>query len=98
MVGVRKECSLSAPALTHHHTLNRCRCAHRCTVDGSGNRVGSLQCGDACSTESPPAIRSQDCCRHRRLYFPDGASQSGKIVKVYLHGRQIPHRTQVHAR
>ena len=26
---------------------------------------------------------------------PDGASQSGKIVKVFLHGRQIPRRTQM---
>ena len=24
----------------------------------------------------------------------DGASQSGKIVKAFLHGRQIPRRTQ----
>ena len=54
--------------------------------------------GAACSVESPAAIRSQDCCRQWRLYCPDGASQSGKIVKVFLHGGQIPRRTQMQSR
>ena len=35
---------------------------------------------------SPAAIRSQACCRQCRLKCADGASQSGKIVKVFLHG------------
>jgi hypothetical protein len=39
------------------------RCAHRRTVEASGKCVESLQCGAACSAESPAAIRSQDCCR-----------------------------------
>jgi hypothetical protein len=28
----------------------------------------------------------------------EGASQSGKIVKVFLHGRQTPRRTQIDSR
>jgi hypothetical protein len=27
----------------------------------------------------------------------EGASQSGKMVKVFLHGPQIPRRTQIHS-
>ncbi len=53
MVGDRKKCSFRTPALTQHHTLSSRRRAHRRTVDGSGKRAGSLQCGAACSTESP---------------------------------------------
>jgi hypothetical protein len=48
-------------------------------------RAGSLQCGAACSTETPAAMLSQACCRQRKLKCPEGASQSGKIVKVLLH-------------
>jgi hypothetical protein len=55
-------------------------------VEGSGRRVGSLQYGAACTTESPAAIRSQACCRHRKLKGAAGTSQSGKIVKVLPHG------------
>ena len=86
MVGARKKCAPMAPAFTQQHTLSRRRCAHRRRVDGSGERDGSLQCGAACSTESPAAMLSQACCRQRKLKGADGASQSGKIVKVLLHG------------
>jgi len=36
--------------------------------------------------DSPAAIRSQACCRQRSVKGAEGASQSGKIVKVFLHG------------
>jgi hypothetical protein len=64
-------------------------------VDGSGERDGSLQYGAACSTQAPAAMFSQACCRQRKVKGAEGASQSGKIVKVLLHGRQIPRRTQM---
>ena len=86
MVGVRKKCSPMTPALTQQQTLSSRRCAHRRNVDGSGERDGSWQCGAACSTELPAAMRSQACCRHRRLEGAEGASQSGKMVKVFLQG------------
>jgi hypothetical protein len=60
--------------------------AHRRKVDGSGERDGSLQCGAACSTGSPAAMLSQACCRQCKLKGAEGASQSGKIVKVFPHG------------
>jgi hypothetical protein len=85
MVGVRKKRSSRTPALTQHHTLISRRCTHRRTVEGSGKRVGSLQCGAACSAESPAAIRSQACCLQRKLKGAADASQSGKIVKVFPH-------------
>jgi hypothetical protein len=66
--------------------LSRRRTAHRRRVDGSGERDGSLQCGAACSTEAPAAMLSQACCRQRKLKCPESASESGKIVKVLLHG------------
>jgi len=75
-----------APAFTQQHTLRRRRCAHRRSVDGSGKRDGSWQCGAACSTESPAAMRSQACCRQCKLNGAAGASQSGKIVKVFPQG------------
>jgi hypothetical protein len=86
MVVVHKKCVLMVPAFTQQHTLSSRCCAQRRRVDGSGKRDGSLQCGAACSTESPAAIRSQACCRQRKLKWLEGASQSGKIVKVFLHG------------
>ena len=95
MVGVRKKCSPRAPAATQHQKLSSRRCAQRRRVDESGERDGSLQCGDDCSTEAPAAILSQACCRQRKLKGAAGASQSGKTVKVVLHGRQIPRRTQI---
>jgi hypothetical protein len=49
-------------------------------------QVGSLQWGAACSAQSPAAIRSQACCRQRKLKGAAGASQSGKTVKVFPHG------------
>ena len=51
-----KSAAPMAPAFTQHHTLSSRRCAHRRRVDGSGKRDGSLQCGAACSTESPAAM------------------------------------------
>jgi len=95
MVGARKMCSPMAPVLTQQHTLSRRRFAHRRRVDGSGERDGSLQSGAACSTESPAAMLSQACCRQPKLKGAEGTSQSGKIVKVLLHGRQNPRRTQM---
>jgi hypothetical protein len=86
MVGVRKKCSPMAPALTQQQALSSRRCAHRRKVDGSGERDESWQCGAACSTESPAAMCSQACCRQRRLKGAEGASQSGKTVKVFLQG------------
>jgi hypothetical protein len=86
MVGARKKYSPLAPALTQQHTLSRRRCAHRRRDEGSGERDGSLQCGTACSTESPAAMCSQACCRQRRVKSAEGASQSGKTVKVFPHG------------
>jgi hypothetical protein len=86
MVGVRKKYAAMAPAFTQQRTLSRRRCAHRRKVDGSGERDGSLQSGAACSTGSPAAMLSQACCRQCKLNGADGASQSGKIVKVLLHG------------
>jgi hypothetical protein len=83
MVGVRKKYSPMAPAFSQQHTL---RCAHRRSVDGSGKRDGSLQCGAACSTGVPAAMLSQACCRHCKLNGAAGASQSGKSVKVFPHG------------
>src|SRR3984893_1076320 len=95
MVGARNGYSPMAPAFSQHHTLNSRRCAHRRRVDGSGERDGSLQCGAACSTESPAAMDSQACCRQRKLKGAEGTSQSGKTVKVFPHGLQIPRRTQM---
>ena len=86
MVGVRKKFVLLVPALTQHHRLSSLRCAQRRTVDGSGKRVWIFavrRClfqrvtgGDALASLLPAA----------QLKGPDGASQSGKIVKVLLHG------------
>src|SRR5580658_1112965 len=86
MVGGRKKYAAIAPALSQQHTLSRRRCVHRRRVDGSGERDGSLQCGAACSTESPAAMRSQACSRQRKLKGAAGASQLGKIVKVFPQG------------
>ena len=86
MVGARKKWWPMAPAFTQQHTLSRRRCAHRRSVDGSGERDGSLQCEAACSTESPAATFSHACCRQRKVKGAEGTSQSAKIVKVLLHG------------
>src|SRR5260370_37933961 len=64
MVATRKKCAPMPPAFTQQHTLSRRRCAHRRSVEGSGKRDGSLQCGAACSMETPAAMCSQTCCRH----------------------------------
>jgi hypothetical protein len=95
MVGARRKCRPVFPAHSQHHKLISRRCTHRRTVEASGERAGSLQCGAACSAVSPAATRSHASCRQRRLKCPDGASQSGKIVKVFLQGRQIPRHTQM---
>jgi hypothetical protein len=95
MVGVRKKCWFLTPALIQHHKLTSRRCTHRRTVDESGKRVASLQGGAACSVESPAAMCSQACCRQCKLKGAHGASHSGKIVKVFLHGSQIPRLTQM---
>src|ERR1017187_1463889 len=95
MVGARKKWWPMAPAFTQRHTLSRRRCAQRRSVDGSGERDGSLQCGAACSTEIPAATLSQACCRQRKLKGAEGTSQPGNTGKVLLHGRQNPRRTQM---
>src|ERR1700729_3043020 len=82
MVGGRKKYAAMAPAFSQEHTLSRRRCAHRRRVEGSGERDGSLQCGAACSTESPAARLSQACWRQCKLKCPEGASQSGKIEQL----------------
>jgi hypothetical protein len=38
---------------------------------------------------------SQACRRQCKVKGVDGASQSGKIVKVFRHGSQIPRLTQM---
>jgi len=95
MVGARKKRVPMTPAIIQQQTLSSRRCAHRRTVDESGDRDGSLQCGADCSTEAPATIRSQACCRQATLKRPEGANQFGKTVKVVPHGRQIPRRTQM---
>jgi hypothetical protein len=84
-----------ALAFTQQHALSSRRRPHRRRVDGSGERDGSLQCGAACSTEAPAAMLSQACCRQRNVKGAAGTSQSGKMVNVFLHGGQIPRRTQM---
>jgi hypothetical protein len=81
--------------LAQNHKLSSRRCVQRRTVDASGDRDGFLQCGAACSAVLPPTIRSQACCRQGTVKCPEGANQLGKTVKVFLHGRQIPRRTQM---
>src|SRR5260370_5402759 len=85
MVGAPKKCPPKTPTFAQLPTLSTRRCAHRRRVEGSGERDGSLQCGAAWSMESPAAMCSQACCRHRKLNSAEGANQSGKTVKVLLH-------------
>jgi hypothetical protein len=92
MVGLgRRGCSL---LLYQHHTLSNRRQHHRRTVDGSGKREGSLQCGAACSATWPELIRSHACWRHRNVKGANGISHCGRMVKVFRHGWQMPRRTQ----
>ena len=93
MVGAWRKCWPCD--LVQHHKLSSRRCAQRRTVDASGERDGFLQCGTACSAVSPATMRSQACCRQGTLKCPEGANHFGKTVKVFLHGRQIPRRTQM---
>jgi len=95
MVGARKKCCPMVPAFTQQQRLSSRRCANQRKVDESGERDGSLQCGADCSMEAPAAMLSHACCRHRKLKGAEGDSQSGKIVKLFLQGGQIPRRTQV---
>ncbi len=93
--GWRKCCPGDVP---QHHKLSSRRYAHRRTVDASGERDGSLQSGAARSAVSPAATRSQACFRQGTVKCPEGANQLGKTVKVFLHGRQMPRRTQTRSR
>jgi len=88
MVGVK--CGSFTPTLIQHHRRIRRRCAHRRTVDGAGQCAGSGQCGAACSAVAPAPMCSQACRRQCKVKGAEGASQSGKIVKVFPHGSQIP--------
>lgn len=63
MVGVHRKCWFLAPAFIQHHKLTSRRSAHRRTVDESGTRVGSLQCGAACSAVSPAAMFARKTLR-----------------------------------
>jgi hypothetical protein len=94
MVGPRRKCRPLLAA--QHHTLSNRRQHHRRTVDGSGKREGSLQCGADCSSTSPALIRSHACWRHRNVKCASGTSQCGRMVKVFRHRWQIPRRTQMH--
>ena len=76
-----------------HHTLSNRRQHHRRTVDGSGKREGSLQCGADCSAVSPALIRSHAFWRQRKVKCANGISHPGRMVKVFRHGWQIPRRT-----
>jgi hypothetical protein len=98
MVGARKKCGPMAPVITQQQTVSSRRCTQRRKVDGSGEREASWQCGAACSTASPAAMLSQACSRQRNVKGAEGASQSGKIVKVFLQGWQIPRRTRMRSR
>ena len=89
MVGLCRNRSLRPVTIQHQTTINRRR-AHRQSVDESGKRDGSLQCGAACSTGSPPPIRSQACWRQCEVKCADGASQSGNTVNVLWQWRQMP--------
>ena len=83
-------------AFAPYQRLTNLRQAHRRSVLGSGIRAGSLQRGAACSHPAPSVqTASQACCRQRRLKGAEGASQSGKIVKVRPQERQTPRRTQI---
>ena len=95
MVGAREKRSPGPPAIIQHHMLSSRRFTHRRTLEVSGKRVGSLQCGAACSMEFPAVMFSQACCRQRKLKGAEGANQSGKTVNVFPQGRQIPRRTQM---
>jgi hypothetical protein len=94
MVGARKKLSPMAPAFAQQQTLSRRRYTQRRIVDGSGERDGSRQPGAAASRDLPAAICSQAACRQLKLNGDDGASQRGRIVNVFLQGRQMPRRTQ----
>jgi hypothetical protein len=65
MVGPPRNCCPSP--LDQHHTLSNRRRRHRRTLDASGNREGSLQCGAACSVTSAAVTRSHACGRHRKV-------------------------------
>ena len=95
MVGERKQLSARMPAFSQQARLSQRRCTHRRSVEGSGERDGSLQCGAACSTGSPAAMRSQACWRQHKLKGADGANQSGRTVKVLLHRGQRPRRARM---
>ncbi|HEX4168980.1 MAG TPA: hypothetical protein VHZ55_26245, partial [Bryobacteraceae bacterium] len=59
MVGARRKWLAVAAMPARHDKLNNRLRAQRRTVQASGSRAGSLQCGAACSAEAPPPIRSQ---------------------------------------
>ena len=82
MVGAHKKWAPMAPAFTQQHKLSSRRCAHRRKVEGSGKRDGSLQCGAACSTDSPVAmpftrLLSTDAGVLRRRCEPIGQDRKG---------------------
>jgi hypothetical protein len=58
MVGTAKKHLAIAANFAQPHKLNKRLPTQRRTVEASGNRAGSLQCGAASSAESPFAIRS----------------------------------------
>ena len=66
-MGAAKKHSPATAVLSQHNRLNTRLRIHQRKVHGSGKRSESLQCGVACSAESPAAIRSHACCLQRKL-------------------------------
>jgi hypothetical protein len=95
MVGAFRKNLPNVLLFSQQPTLSRRRSAHRRTVDESGRRDESLQCGVACSNGWPSASRSHACCRQCKVKCADGTSQWGRIVKVLRQGRHIPRRTHI---
>ena len=94
MVGPQKS---AAHCCRHqHHTLSN----RREPIGVRWMRPASVRgpCSAVLPARRNPRRRSArtPAVDNTRLKCPDGISQSGKTVKVFLHGRQIPRRTQMH--
>jgi hypothetical protein len=79
--------------------LSSLRKAQRRRVAGSGRRLASFICGPDCSQLAPPRqVESHACCRQRKLYWPEGGDQLGRMVNVTSHRGHKPRRTQIQSR
>jgi len=86
----------SQKAFRPQYRLSSLLKAQRRRVAGSGRQFGSLVGGASCSQLPPPLqVDSQACCRQRKLYWPQGGDQLGRMVKVTPHGGHNPRRTQI---